>query len=101
MKALKRWEAFLAHPNSVGWVSIGGACVKYDDLRSVLALANEASELKRRVRLARETFFAAKTVARLGVTNPAQLAWLVDLLDLRKPLPTSTTGRQRRRPRGR
>lgn len=61
------------------------------------ALRSEIHALKRRVRLARPTFYAAKLVAKYGTTNVGKLTKLKDLLDLRKPLPRAKATSSRRR----
>lgn len=49
-------------------------------------LLDEIAALKRRVRLLREEFYAAKMVARAGTTDVDALDRFVELLDLRKPI---------------
>lgn len=90
MSALKRVER---------WLTAGGfddhARGLYEggmfalDVRALLALAKQAVELKRRIRLAREVFNQPHMLLATGLKGKG--TWseqtLHDLLDLRKPLP--------------
>lgn len=93
MSALKRVEAFMrefdtpAHGRDRERIfSINLADLLVADLRAVLALAKQADDLKRRLRLARDVFEGRRAVYD-GDALDTRDAGLADLLDLRKPLP--------------
>lgn len=102
MKALKRVEIFAAPLATFGpdrldrciRVYVSGEGVSVDDLRTVLALAKEAGELKRRVRLARSILrgdHSGDAADHYGDdaddTAECDECAAVAVLDLRKPLP--------------
>lgn len=89
MSALERVETFVSECDRDDDVSDALLL----DLRAVLALAKQAGELRRRIRLAREVFNQPHMLLATGLKGKG--TWseqtLHDLLDLRKSLPKERT----------